>query len=136
MPEMEEFGHVSIGKKLESRRKWEESVFQTTEINQSAVTTLLHDLFESTPEGSKNLVKGLQQIRESVKRFEKKLAAPDNFNSDSLTWVIKGLLASDLLDDEKHAALRDFMGNPTTLKEVADVLNMRIMGLEDWSWGQ
>ncbi|KAL8783648.1 MAG: hypothetical protein Q9195_009322 [Heterodermia aff. obscurata] len=133
--EMSDFERVSTGKKLESRRKWEDSVFQTTEVDRSAVTTLLHDVFESTPEDSKHLVKGLQQIREGVEKFEKELAVPDNFNSRSLIWTIKGLVASDLLDDEKRAALRDFMGNPTILNEVADVLNMRMVGLEDWSWG-
>ena len=133
--EMMNFEHVSTGKKLESRRKWEESVFQATEINRSAVTTLLHDLFESTPGDSKHLVRGLQRIRERVKMFENKLAIPDNFNSESLKWTIKGLIASDLLDDEKRAALRDFLGNPTILNEVADVLNMRMVGFEDWSWG-
>ena len=133
--EMLDFEHVSTRKKLESRRKWEESVFQAAEVNQAAVTTLLHDLFESTPEASKHLVKGLQQIREAVEMFEKGLAVPENFNSESLQWTINGLIDSDLLDDEKRAALRDFMGNPTILNEVADVLNMRMVGFEDWSWG-
>lgn len=133
--EMKDFEHVSTGKKLESRRKWEESAFQATEINQSAVTSLLHDLFESTPEDSKHLVKGLQHIRQRVERFEKELAVPENFNPESLKWTIKGLIASDLLNDEKRAALRDFVGNPTILNEVADVLNMRMAGFEDWSWG-
>ena len=133
--EMIYFEQISTGKKLESRWKWEESVFQATEVDRSAVTTLLHDLFEPTSEASKHLVKGLQQIREGVERFEKDLAVPGNFNSESLQWTIKGLIDSDLLDDEKRAALRDFMGNPTILNEVADVLNMRMVGFEDWSWG-
>ena len=133
--EMKDFEHVSTGKKLESRRKWEESAFQAREINQSAVTSLLHDLFESTPKDSKHLVKGLQHIRQKVEKFEKELAVPNNFNSESLKWTIKGLIASDLLNDEKRAALRDFVGNPTILSEVADVLNMRMASFEDWSWG-
>ena len=133
--EMKDFEHVSTGNKLESRRKWEESVFQATDIDRSAVNKLLHDLFESTPEDSKHLVKGLQQIREGVEMFEKELAIVDEFDSESLKWTIKGLIDSDLLDDKKRAALRDFLGNPTILNEVADVLNMRMAGFEDWSWG-
>lgn len=133
--EMKDFELVSAGKKIESRSKWEESVFQTVEVDRSAVSKLLHDLFESTPDDSKHLVQALKKLREEVGRFEQELVEPENFTLESLEWTIKGLIASDLLDDEKRAALRDFMGNPTILNEVADVLNMRMVALEDWSWG-
>ena len=133
--EMKDFEHVSTAKKIESRRKWEDSVFHAVEIDRSAVTELLHSLFESTPEDSKHLVKALRQLRDKVADFEQELARPESFNRNTLTWIITGLIASDLLDDEKRAALRDFMANPTILNEIADVLNMRMAALEDWSWG-
>lgn len=63
---MKDVDHVSTGKNLKSPQIWEESVFQATEVNRSAVTTLLRDLFEFAPEDSKHLVKGLQQIQVSV----------------------------------------------------------------------
>lgn len=133
--EMEDFEHVSGGKKLESRLKWEKSVFESKDIDQTTITNLLHDLFESTPEDSKHLLKALETLRTEVEVFERELASPRIFNAASLRWTIRGLLASDLLDNDKRDALRDFMGNVTILGEIADVLNMRMTALADWSWG-
>lgn len=134
--DMEEFERVSGGKKLESRRNWERSVFVAKDIDQTAIAKVLRDLFESTPEESKRLPKALKVLRTKVGEFEQDLASPRNFNATSLRWTIKGLIASDLLGDEKRDALRDFIGNDTILNEIADVLNMRMTALGDWSWGK
>lgn len=133
--EMGEYENVSGGKKLESRIKWEQSVFESKDINRTAITELLHELFESTPDDSKHLLKALKNLRTEVGEFERFLASPANFDNMTLKWVIRSLLASDLLDNEKRDALRDFIGNETILGEIADVLNMRITALENWSWG-
>lgn len=133
--DMEEFEHVSAGKKIESRRKWEESVFEPVNIDHAAMREMLHHLFESTPNDSKHLLKAIQALRDMAEEFGRKLVSPGNFNQYSLGWTIKGLLASDLLDNEKREVLRDFLSNTTILNEVADVLNMRMMALADWSWG-
>ena len=61
--EMKDFEHVPGGKKLESRRKWEESVFRAVDVDQSVVTGLLHGLFEATPDDSKHLLKALVMLR-------------------------------------------------------------------------
>jgi len=134
--DMEEFERVSGGKKLESRRNWERSVFEAKDIDQTAIAKVLRDLFESTPEESKRLPKALKVLRTKVGEFEQDLASPRNFNATSLRWTIKGLIASDLLGDEKRDALRDFIGNDTILNEIADVLNMRMTALGDWTWGK
>ncbi|KAL8731962.1 MAG: hypothetical protein Q9166_003094 [cf. Caloplaca sp. 2 TL-2023] len=133
--EMETFEHVPGGKKLESRLKWEQSVFEPGAVDSAAVAELLHGLFESTPNDSKHVLKALRALREKVEEFERELASMQNFNGDTLEWVIKGLRASDLLDDEKRDALRDLVDNDTILGELADVLNMRMAALDDWSWG-
>lgn len=126
--EMEDFEHVSAGKKVETRRKWEESVFRATEVDQAAVTKLLHELFEATPDDSKHLQRAMKDLRKKVGEFEQELMSNnDNFNRTTLGWTIKGLIGSDLLDDEKRAALRDFVGNETVLNEIADVLNMYVI---------
>ncbi len=80
--------------------------------------------------------KGWSKLRSKLTEFENTLAAPKQFNSTTLTWVINGLLASDLLTDERREVLRDFLGNATILAEVADVLNMRLAALSTWSWGE
>ena len=46
----------------------------------------------------------------------------EQFNPDVLQWVIRGLIASDLLTDEKRAVLKDFNNSRVILSEVADVL--------------
>ena len=132
--DMDDFEHISGGKKLESRRNWEQIAFEESKVDSKAIDDMLHGLFESTPDDSKHLLKALEGLRKKVEDFERTLAEPDNFDYDSLQWTIKGLLASDLLDDEKREVLRDFLGNETILGEIADVLNMRLMALEDWSW--
>jgi len=133
--DMKDFEHVSAGKKLESRRKWEESVFEPVHIDHTAMREMLHHLFGSAPNDSKHLPKAIRVLRDKVEEFGRGLVSPGNFNQYSLGWTIKGLLASDLLDNEKREVLRDFLSNTTILNEVADVLNMRMMALADWSWG-
>lgn len=133
--DMKEFQQVLAGKKLESRREWEESVFEPVNIDHTAMGEMLHRLFESTSNDSSHLVKAIQALRDRVEEFGRELVSPGNFNQYSLGWTIKGLLASDLLDNEKREVLRDFLSNTTILSEVADVLNMRMMALADWSWG-
>ena len=125
--EMDDFEHISAGKKVETRRKWEESVFRGTEVDQAAVTKLLHDLFEAMPDESKHLPRAMKVLRDRVGEFERELTSNNNnFNRDTVGWTIQGLISSDLLDDEKRAALRDFVGNETILNEIADVLNMYV----------
>ncbi|KAL9620257.1 MAG: hypothetical protein Q9160_005156 [Pyrenula sp. 1 TL-2023] len=133
--EMDDFEHVSGGKKLESRSSWEKSVFGFTPVDKEAITSMLHDLFEATPDDSKHLLQALKRLRQKAAAFEGELTGPDGFTSVSLRWTIKGLLASDLLNDEKREVLRDFLSNEVILIELADVLNMRMAALQDWSWG-
>lgn len=135
--EMADYEHVSCGKKLESRAKWEQSVFTETKVDHGAIEKMLRELFEATPEESPDtLPKALGKLRESVANFEQQFSTHGRFTVGTLHWAIKGLLASDLLTNEKREALRDFDSNNTILGEVADVLNMRLAALEDWSWGK
>ncbi|KAK3114293.1 hypothetical protein LTR53_007543 [Teratosphaeriaceae sp. CCFEE 6253] len=134
--EMQDYEHVSSAKRLEARAKWEESVFVATPVDQTAIEKMLHGLFEASPDGSTVLPKALEALRDSVKAFEERIPAFDQFSVQSLHWNISGLLAGDLLTNEKRDALRDFDNNDTILREVADVLNMRLASLQDWTWGK
>lgn len=133
--EMEDFEHVASKKRMESRAKWEKSVFEAPKVDQGAIEKLLSGLFEATPEDSKHLVKVLKSLRAKVVEFENELARSNEINITTLGWAIRGLISSDLLNDEKRAALRDFLGNSTILGEIADVLMMRMTSLRDWTWG-
>ncbi|KAK0900148.1 hypothetical protein LTR02_009307 [Friedmanniomyces endolithicus] len=133
--EMEDYEHVSGAERLEARAKWEESVFTETTVDQSAIQTMLRELFEASAEDSNALPKAMEALRASVKEFEREFLAIQKFSQHTLRWAITGLLASDLLTNEKREALRDFSSNDTILREVADVLNMRLTALQDWTWG-
>lgn len=134
--EMEDFQHVTGGKKLESRSRWEQSVFEAKNIDKEAIAQMLCGLFESKPEDSMHLLRAINLLRSRVTQFEKELASPENFDSVSLKWIVQGLLDSDLLGDEQRDTLRGFEYNDTVLNEIADVLNMRMAALDDWSWGR
>ncbi|KAK4552982.1 hypothetical protein LTR86_009906 [Recurvomyces mirabilis] len=134
--EMTDYEHVSSAKKLESRAKWEENVFSAPSIDTGAIKEMLSGLFEAMPDESTVLPKALQDMREAVTAFENRLQAPGSFSATNLRWVISGLLDSDLLTNEKRDALRDFQSNSVILSEVADVLNMRLAALKEWSWGE
>ena len=125
--EMDDYEHVSAGKKIEGRRKWEESVFQAKEIDEAALNKLLVDLFEATPNDSKHLLNATKILRKKVQFLEHDLiSGSQQLDLATLKSTIHGLIASDLLDDEKRAALRDFVGNKTILIEILDVLNMYV----------
>jgi hypothetical protein len=63
------------------------------------------------------------------------MASATHFDETSLTWVIKGLLRSDLVTDEQRKVLKDFLNNKVVVAEIADVLNMPMSALDKWQWG-
>ncbi|KAJ3569215.1 hypothetical protein NPX13_g6159 [Xylaria arbuscula] len=132
----EGFEDVGDSIKKEARRGWEKVVFEPADIDGSALKAYLLQLFGLRDEDKPAKAKALEQLRRNLTAFEMRMAAPKQFDSATLTWVIKGLLASDLLTDERREVLRDFLNNPTILAEVADVLNMRLAALSTWSWGE
>ncbi|KAJ8116773.1 hypothetical protein ONZ43_g4360 [Nemania bipapillata] len=131
-------GYEDVGDsmKKEARRGWEQVVFQPAGVDEQALKSYLVDLFGLEDQDRPAKAKGFEQLRDKLTAFENTLATPKQFDAGSLTWVINGLLASDLLTDERREVLRDFLGNQTILAEVADVLNMRLAALSTWSWGE
>ena len=133
--EMKDFELVSGGKKMESRMKWEKSVFEAANVEASAITKMLQELFEPAGDDHKELRQALKTLRDHVKDFAQRMAGPNHFSPSNLAWVITGLLNSDLLTDEKRDVLRDLQRNDTILVEIADMMNMRLAALGNWSWG-
>lgn len=130
------FEELPGGKRLDSKRAWEQSVFEPTVIDQAALGGYLEELFGGGGgEEAADLRAALSELRKSVEDFCSRLCVSGQFSNWSLKWAINGLQASDLLGDEKRDVLKDFIRNEVILAEIADVLNMRLAALDNWSWG-
>ena len=125
----------ALHKKLESRADWENTVFKPADTDVAAINAYLNALFGKQSEEETQVPTALQNLKDEVTNFESNLSHPPQFTKDELEWTISGLLSSDLLNDEKKAVLKDFLGNQVILSEIADVLNMRMAALDSWSWG-
>ncbi|WAO93575.1 Hypothetical protein NCS54_01112600 [Fusarium falciforme] len=130
----EPFEDVGSAAKLESRMKWEGVAFEAADVDETALKQYLDHLFGADNKHRKDVASALKKLRRAVYAFEAKLSTPNQFGVQTLGWVIRGLLSSDLLSDEKREVLRDFQGNHVILKEIADVLDMRISALGSWNW--
>jgi hypothetical protein len=129
------FEKVPTAKKMDSRADWEQSVFEAAEIDKKSLKAFLKTLFGEGTADKIDVWKAFKALQQRVEQFESQMAFPNQFNHTTLKWTIQGLLASDLLSDEKRAVLKDFNGNSTILTEIADVLNMRMASMTSWSWG-
>ncbi|KAL5330177.1 hypothetical protein ACEPPN_003702 [Leptodophora sp. 'Broadleaf-Isolate-01'] len=127
------FEKVKPAERDESRIAWEKLVFEPFETDQMAVSEYLRALFGETSDNKQGF-KALQKLHKEVEAFEATLSSPNQFDETVLRWTINGLIASVLLSDEKRGALKDFLGSPVILAEIADVLNMRIADISEWSW--
>ena len=110
--------------------KFESVVFAPLEVDVAAIEELLSGLFVS--EGAQ---KALTKLRKRIRTFGERMAANATpFDNSTLKWVITGLLKSDLLSDANKNTLEAFLKDDVVLAEIADVLNMRFIDLESWSW--
>ncbi|KAM0232847.1 hypothetical protein ACHAP5_010612 [Fusarium lateritium] len=113
--------------------KFERVVFEPLETDEDLIGFSLYGLFygKKDEESAKSFTELRDTIGNSCRQiFGQK--AP--FDSMTLKWCINGLLAEDLLSDEKQAILGDFLEKPVVLNEIADVLNMRFSNIDSWEW--
>ncbi|KAI0555716.1 hypothetical protein F4679DRAFT_569440 [Xylaria curta] len=110
--------------------KFQEVVFTPLETDEARIEQYMQGLFSSD-----EAKKSLTSLRLQIQGHEEVLFYREEpFNREVLGWCINGLLAEDLLSDEKQAILREFLGSPVVLDEIADVLNMRFADFDNWSW--
>lgn len=121
-------------KKKAARSEWERTVFEPAEVDETELRNFLAEIFRDDDDTNTKR-NALKALRESVTEFENYLSAELHFTESTLNWVIRGLLASDLLSNEKRGVLKSFQDSSIILGEVADVLNMRLLALDSWSWG-
>lgn len=112
--------------------KFEDVVFEPLHTDEAEINAYVSGLFSDQGEAGHKL---LADIRDRITYGESEMfSGKSPFGVAMLDWVIKGLLAEDLLSDEKQSLLRDLLGNEVVLREIADVLNMRIADLDNWQW--
>jgi hypothetical protein len=110
--------------------KFERVVFEPLETDDVEIDLVLSELFEG--EAEEGL---LESMRESMSDMGTHLMQKKNpFDIDTLKWCLTGLLAEDLLSNEKQVTLREFRDNEIALSEIADVLNMRYADFDSWQW--
>lgn len=133
----EDSGFESIDQQKERLQdlcdKFEAVVFEPLHTDESEINAYIAGLFQDQDGEASKL---LSEIRGHITDGGKALLAEKApFDLPTLDWAIKGLLAEDLLSDEKQSLLREILDNDVVLREIADVLNMRIADLDDWHWG-
>ncbi|KIL85813.1 hypothetical protein FAVG1_10782 [Fusarium avenaceum] len=128
------FEDVGEQAKLQSKIDWENTVFEPASVDTVAIKRYLDALFGTGEKDKKTITNSLQRLRNSISSHEGRISTPDQFTVASLKWIIPGLHSSDLLSNEKREVLKDFESNDMILKEIADVLNMRINALDSWTW--
>ncbi|KAI0445711.1 hypothetical protein F4803DRAFT_507060 [Xylaria telfairii] len=110
--------------------KFETVVFTPLETDEARIEQYMQGLFSGD-----EAEKALRTLRSAIQRHEEDLFRKNEpFDREVLGWCINGLLAEDLLSDEKQTILREFLENPVVLNEIADVLNMRFADFDNWSW--
>ncbi|KAH8111822.1 hypothetical protein DFH11DRAFT_1546412 [Phellopilus nigrolimitatus] len=124
------FEKVNRKETLEQKEKLESLIFETKEIDVSALEAYLKDLFSS-----KEAEEALEKLRKRIKKFSEDLRKR-TIQPSEVENVIKSVLQSDVLSDDKQATLKDFLRKPTIVKELASVLNMQLSSIKSWSWPQ
>ncbi|KAK7192219.1 hypothetical protein DPSP01_010223 [Paraphaeosphaeria sporulosa] len=151
----ESFDTVGRKEMHEQRKEWESYAFTERKVDQDRIEEYLNEIFGSTLQAKKVTKSPLQNLRDSMKQvmdFKSDLqpvkkmntiygsdawgtsACSKRFDVDTLKSCIKGVLRSDLLAGTKREALADLNNQPAVLKELVDVLNMDLEGLDKWEW--
>lgn len=79
------------------RAEWESNVFNACQTDQHGITTYLDQLFCF----SKDSRQALETLKTDIHKFGETLDTSGQFTEDSMRNCIRGLLASDLLTEEK-----------------------------------
>ncbi|PVH74284.1 hypothetical protein DL98DRAFT_519356 [Cadophora sp. DSE1049] len=109
---------------------FESVVFSPLEIDEKEIFEYLGGLFPGDAGG-----KALTRLRQLItKRGAAIMGNKAPFDETSIKWCLKGLLANDLLRDDKKAILQDFLKDEIARAEICDVLNMKYTDIANWQW--
>ncbi|KAJ6510237.1 hypothetical protein C8R47DRAFT_788682 [Mycena vitilis] len=121
----EEFVEVGRKEMYEQRKRLKEIIFKAKAIDTDTLTDYLTGLFSDT-EMLGNMRRGMEEFGRDLQNRV--------ISADDMRWVIKSLLASDLMIEEKRNTLREFTQNQTVVEEIATVMTMRLNSIGAWSW--
>ena len=145
------FDVISRKELHEQRAQWESYAFAEKTLERAKIEAYLNDIFETTRQGKKIKNSPLQDLRDSMKRvmdfksdtdtikedvsFSTLASCCDNrFTMETLQSCIRGVKKSDLFTGGKRETLADLENQPAVLKELVDVLNLDLEGLDKWEW--
>ncbi|KIJ23932.1 hypothetical protein M422DRAFT_195338, partial [Sphaerobolus stellatus SS14] len=122
---------VEVGRKEmhEQKTRLASLIFEERRIDKDALLAYLSDLFSSRQASAtlENLRTQLADFGDSLRKRQ--------IQTRDVTYAIHGILnGTNLLEEDGRAALREIIKNKTILQELTSVLNMRLAGLEFWSW--
>lgn len=124
------FDFVEKDRLKELTDKFEAVVFDALETNTDEIANYLGEFFQGGVRA-----KALDRLRsrmEGAGMLVKRVRTP--FTEETIQWCLKGLLANDLLRDDKKAILQEFLQDEVARKEICDVLNMKFVDLKNWEW--
>lgn len=146
-------GFDVVGRKElhDQRAQWESFAFAEKKVDHGKIQQYLNDIFETALQAKKIKKSPLRNMRDAMKAvmdFKSDLDTPKKDTSDDtpikcpnirftteiLQSCIRGVKKSDLFTGEKLATLTDLESRPAVLKELVDVLNMDLDGLDKWEW--
>lgn len=114
----------------ELQEKFQGVVFTPLETATEDITQHLQSLF-----GGALGAKSLERLRRSTaSRGSSIMNNKAPFDERSINWCLKGLLANDLLREDKKAILQDFLQDKVARGEICDVLNMKFADIKNWTW--
>ncbi|CAD0090560.1 unnamed protein product [Aureobasidium mustum] len=130
----ESFESVQVGREemYRQRREWDSFVFTERQTDTAAIEAYLSDLFIE-PQQKKKVQKTPFDHLQTA--FSKWNVTDDTCDSQDVEQAIKAVLRADLLSGRKRDELIALSNaGKGVLTEVADVINMELANLGDWSW--
>ena len=124
-----DFEAVGRNEMHEQRQEWESLVFNTATVQTDEITTALENTF-----GQPEARKALESFRTWMNEACHNLLKPSSVSVEQMKTNVNGLIGSDLLSDDQTAILKQLRDNPTWIREVVDVINLRLGSIERWSW--
>lgn len=111
----------------EQRAQFEQVVFSESIGDAAAIKTYLdEELFKNYPNQ-------LQRLRNKITTFCNSFSDLSISTSD-VTSTIRNLIGIGLVGNEGIKVLRGFLGNSIVIKEIADVMTVKLKSISSWSW--
>ncbi|CAD0112575.1 unnamed protein product [Aureobasidium uvarum] len=129
----ESFESVQVGREEmhRQRQEWDSFVFTERQTDTDAIDTYLSNLFIEPQQKKKVRETDFEQLQKAFNEW----TVTATCSNDDVELAIKAVLKADLLAGRKRDELIALSNaGKGVLAEVADVINMEIANLDDWSW--